>query len=607
MLLLIPVALVRSQINGYGKVTAITNNSVLTLSNVNQTYGSFTAGSKAILIQMQGASIGSNTTNASSFGNLSSLNSAGLYEVVTLSTVTSSATAITLSAAINNTYDVNGGLQLVTFPMLGTGTYVLTSSLTGVPWDGNVGGVIAFYVGGKLDMKASINADGIGFRGGAASGPDGGTCDATRWRNSGGSALYAYKGEGIYITNSFQASAKGKAVNGGGGGNVHNGGGGGGGNYSAGGDGYYGWPGAGCGSSQSAAGVGGIAISSSASRVFLGGGGGGGQENDGQATAGARGGGVILIKADSIITTSCTGGVSISTNGNAALDSGQDGAGGGGAGGTIVINTYGFRLQATCPLTIAANGGNGANVVHWDTHGSGGGGGQGAVYIYSSITNTNLTVSTDFGLGGLSSDGGGAPRAGSGGGPANSGVFSGAFSNPLPIVLKNISAYEDDPGVVRVLWETASEKNNKQFDLYRSHNGAEWNKVGTVAGAGTSRDPRNYSLNDYEPGKGLVYYRLKQTDFDGTYKYSDIVYVSIESRKLEVKVYPNPGNSIVHIESSDDISSESIQVFDSFGKRQNVRTEKVSSTHFVLDFSELEEGLYFINSQNITQKVIISR
>ncbi len=539
-----------AQINGYGKVTAITNHSVLTLSNVNQTYGSFTAGSKAILIQMQGASIGSNTTNASTFGNLSSLNSAGIYEVVTLSTVTSSATAITLSSSIVNSYDVNGGLQLVTFPLLGTGTYVLTSSITAVAWDGNVGGVVAFYVAGKLNLQASIRADGVGFRGGAKSGEDGGSCDATRWRNSAGNAQYAYKGEGVYIPTSFQLSAKGKIINGGGG---------------------------------------------------------GGQENDNQATAGGNGGGVILMKADSIITTSCTGGVNISVNGDPALDSGQDGAGGGGAGGTIVINTYGFRLQATCPLTIAANGGNGANVIHWDTHGSGGGGGQGAVYIYSSITNTNLTVTTEPGLGGLSNEDPGAPRAGSGGGPANGGIFSGSFTNPLPIELKTISAIEDDPGVVKIKWETGSEKNNRLFEIYRSHNGGEWNLVGTTAGAGTSREPHSYALLDYEPGTGLVYYKLKQTDFDGTFKYSEIVYVHIENRKLEVVVYPNPANNSVHIESSEDLSSETIQVIDSFGKRQNVTIERLNSAHVKIDFSNLEPGLYFLSSQNITQKVLISR
>ena len=131
--------------------------------------------------------------------------------------------------------------------------------------------------------------------------------------------------------------------------------------------------------------------------------------------------------------------------------------------------------------------------------------------------------------------------------------------------------------------------------------------MGTTAGAGTSREPHSYALLDYEPGTGLVYYKLKQTDFDGTFKYSEIVYVHIENRKLEVVVYPNPANNSVHIESSEDLSSETIQVIDSFGKRQNVTIERLNSAHVKIDFSNLEPGLYFLSSQNITQKVLISR
>src|SRR5579872_5718945 len=65
-------------INAYAKVTAVSG-SVLTLSNINQTYHTFAVGEQVILIQMQDNVIGGNTANNASFGSISAIGSAGLY------------------------------------------------------------------------------------------------------------------------------------------------------------------------------------------------------------------------------------------------------------------------------------------------------------------------------------------------------------------------------------------------------------------------------------------------------------------------------------------------------------------------------------------------
>src|SRR5688572_28606242 len=75
-----------SQVNAYAKVTAITTTagkSVLTMANINQTYHTFAVGEDVIVIQMQDNII-SGTSNNSSFGLLSSIANAGLYEVATI-------------------------------------------------------------------------------------------------------------------------------------------------------------------------------------------------------------------------------------------------------------------------------------------------------------------------------------------------------------------------------------------------------------------------------------------------------------------------------------------------------------------------------------------
>ncbi|MES2679785.1 MAG: hypothetical protein V4635_07875 [Bacteroidota bacterium] len=75
----------QNPINAYAAVSAISGTS-LSVSSVNETYDSFEDGGYVILMQMQDNVIGINTTNASTFGNLGSIQSAGLFEICRIQT-----------------------------------------------------------------------------------------------------------------------------------------------------------------------------------------------------------------------------------------------------------------------------------------------------------------------------------------------------------------------------------------------------------------------------------------------------------------------------------------------------------------------------------------
>jgi hypothetical protein len=592
-----------AQVNGYAKVTGVSGK-VLTLTNVNQTYGTFKAGDDVIVIQMQGASISGNTSNNSSFGILSNLNSAGLYEVVKVASVNGSATSLTLATSLTNTYSTAGSLQVVTFPQLGVTNYTTTAHLVGLPWDGNTGGIVAFNVKGKLYLRHNIIANSIGFRGGKVSGSEGGPCENSTWRAS-SNTKYADKGEGVYITSSGQKAGKAKAVNGGGGGILHNGGGGGGSNFTGGGVGAYGYPGDGCSNgSMNAGGQGGIPITSSPSQVFLGGGGGGGQENNNVGTDGGTGGGIILVTADSILVSGSCSSALISANGESAQNSGRDGAGGGGAGGTIVLNVKGFNVKSSCPLTISANGGDGGNVIHVDVHGAGGGGGQGAIYISSLGTFSNTVVTTEFGLGGAVNTNA-VSYAGNGGGPVNGGVFTGPFSRPFPVGLPDFNGIEAEPGVVYLSWRTQTEKNNQMFGVFHSSDGTNWTQIGNKEGAGTTQRAIDYEFTHFRAQTGVNYYKLKQTDYDGQYKFSPIIYVDIQDVKIKVRTFPNPTTDLLNIESDEDLSAEKILMMDAFGASVEVDLIRKSKNQYAIDLSHLPKGMYFLYSQKLSEKVII--
>ena len=325
-----------------------------------------------------------NTSDNSSFGTLSTIANAGTYEIATINSVAGMPSSLTITANLGNTYNTttNGVVQIISFNQLSAGNYTTTSNITGVAWNGSVGGVVAFWVGGTLTLANSVSADGLGFRGGSLNTNYEVNCEPNVYDTT--SSNYAYKGEGIFSSttiNYTNQTGRGPLINGGGGGSDDNGGGGGGGNFTAGGQGGPGWT---CTSANASGGLGGVSLGSYTtgySKLFMGGGGGSGQQNNSVGTAGTAGGGIIFIGATTI-TSSCSGSIKISANGIAASNSGNDGSGGAGAGGDIEFGATTYTVPASCPLNIQANGGNGGSVGDPGSHGGGGGGGQGAV-VYS--------------------------------------------------------------------------------------------------------------------------------------------------------------------------------------------------------------------------------
>lgn len=593
------------QINAHAKVTAISG-TVLTISNVNETYHTFAVGEDIIIMQMQDDVIG-DVTNSSTFGVLGSISSAGLYERNTIAAKT--ATTITLSYGLTNSYNTgaNSSVQVISFQELGTGgalNYNTTGDIAALPWDGNVGGVVAMKVTGRLRLYGDITANGAGFRGGAVSGgTNGGVCDNTTFITA-TTDISGVKGEGIFKrTAGGQQYGRAKILNGGGGGNVHNAGGGGGGNVTSGADGGIGWS---CASS--AGGQGGISLSThiSKTRVFMGGGGGGGHQNNGIGSAGGNGGGIILISAGSLRNR--TGGCStqtISANGTAAANTGNDGAGGAGAGGSIIFDVGAFDVSPACAVTVTANGGDGGSVNDGASHGGGGGGGQGRV-IYSGTNPTNVTTTTNNGTSGCNDTSCGVRGGGSPGGTNGSGISNNNGSTPLPVSLLYFTgAYNTESGKIDLKWATATEQNNHYFTVERSADGSEWNPVIQVPGNGTSSVVNRYQHEDGKIFEKFYYYRLSQTDLDNTTQVLKVIRVESNGEgNPDIWVYPNPAKQsekitldLVHLPSG----MYTITVYNSQGTEVSRKQLDVSrafdSTE--LDVNNLAAGLYTIRINSV--------
>ena len=531
------------EVNGYAKITNIAS-LVLSLNNVDETNGSFENGDKIIVMQMQDDVIGS-TNNDLSFGDLGSILSAGLFEITTIVSHTEVAgvpTSITISGALLNSYNtgVNSSLQIITYPTFGSPDYVTTSDMSAKSWDGNTGGVLAFNVDGVLTLAHNIEVDADGFRGATANGGGSSGCSGASNYRVPSTSNHADKGESIYkVTNINYAAGRAKILSGGGGGNSHNAGGGGGANFSAGGTGGPGWPNC----APSAGGDGGIGLSSyiSASRVFMGGGGGAGEGNNGYSQDAGNGAGIILISASEIRTAGACGGLSISANGaSVTTNSGNDGSSGGGAGGSIIFNTPVWNIDASCPIAIQANGGDGGDVNSGATHGGGAGGGMGSLIFSSGVPATNVVLNTLPGVGGQNCNSCGS--AGNGAGSDGDGLIDNS-SGPLPIELLGFMANLNQDKV-DLKWITGSEINNDYFTIERSCDAKKWEEIMITDGAGNSDQIQEYFEVDYEPIGGLSYYRLKQTDFNGEFEYFNIVPIkydpNISKEGGDLNLFPSP-------------------------------------------------------------------
>ena len=118
------------------------------------------------------------------------------------------------------------------------------------------------------------------------------------------------------------------------------------------------------------------------------------------------------------------------------------------------------------------------------------------------------------------------------------------YGGPTSIYIDDLSIYESPPVELPIellyfeakanerynhlTWSTASEDNNDYFNIEKTQDGVIFYNIATINGAGNSISQLFYEYDDYELSNDIVYYRLKQTDYDGKYKYHNLI--SVDNR-----------------------------------------------------------------------------
>lgn len=137
---------------------------------------------------------------------------------------------------------------------------------------------------------------------------------------------------------------------------------------------------------------------------------------------------------------------------------------------------------------------------------------------------------------------------------------------PLPISLLFFDATAMDNKFVRCTWVTLSEQANDFFSIERSRDGILFDEVGQVQGAGYSVSPLHYSFDDSRPYMGLSYYRLRQTDYNGSSSLSQVVPVWLDAQGPVIAVFPNPNNGTFTIARSDAERELALELLDGSGR-----------------------------------------
>jgi len=149
---------------------------------------------------------------------------------------------------------------------------------------------------------------------------------------------------------------------------------------------------------------------------------------------------------------------------------------------------------------------------------------------------------------------------------------------------------------IELNWVTASEFHNDHFTVERSSDGFEYLTLLSVPGNGTTAAVSSYRYIDERPLVGTSYYRLRQTDFDGSYTVSDPVSVSTGSAE-RLQFFPNPAQrSVSFFPGIRQVADFLVTIYDVHGCKKSERNYESITPGVVLemDVSTLSPGIYTV-------------
>jgi hypothetical protein len=186
------------------------------------------------------------------------------------------------------------------------------------------------------------------------------------------------------------------------------------------------------------------------------------------------------------------------------------------------------------------------------------------------------------------------------------------MTTPLPVQLVSFNAQLQENKTVLASWATASEVNCASFTVEKSKDGSNFESVSTVPGNGTTSQPHSYSVVDENPFVGVSYYRLKETDYDGSYTYSSLRPVSYyPTDEVSIGNFSlGSTNSFVQVVSKSQ-GEANVDIYDVTGRKMYSKDINLAAGVNNINIeNSLTKGVYILRvvttSGNIAQKKVLA-
>jgi len=184
------------------------------------------------------------------------------------------------------------------------------------------------------------------------------------------------------------------------------------------------------------------------------------------------------------------------------------------------------------------------------------------------------------------------------GGPSIDGYFDNlslTTSIPLPVIISSFDVVAENTDV-KLIWTTSTENDNNYFTVQRSQNATDWTDLEKVQAISNGGSGATYTAYDDNPLTGILYYRLKQTDFTGKSTYSEIKEINFTQSFADVIVFPNPAKGFFTISESE-IKNLQVAVYNNIGQII-ILPHTAQNNSITFNTSALSKGIYYIRLSN---------
>lgn len=177
----------------------------------------------------------------------------------------------------------------------------------------------------------------------------------------------------------------------------------------------------------------------------------------------------------------------------------------------------------------------------------------------------------------------------------------------LPVNLVSFSAAQTGNDV-QLRWATLQENNSSHFSIERSVNAGDWSAIGMITARGNTNVRTDYAFTDINPARTTLFYRLRQVDLDGNFKYSSVARISNRDMAAELVTYPNPFNTRVNISlRSAETQKVTSTITDATGRTVQADINQLSkgnNSYSMVVSQQLPAGIYWLRITDELKNVI---